>query len=52
MDPLGINKAVETALPEIEEGTQAIINAFFDRFEKLLERLDGATITITLAKKG
>jgi hypothetical protein len=48
MDPLGIDKAIDegtkVAIPEII----AAANAVMDRVEKMVGRLDGATITLTI----
>jgi hypothetical protein len=47
MDPLGIDKAVAELGPE----ETAIIAALATMLNSVLDRLDGATVTITLAKK-
>ena len=51
MDPIGIDKAAEEltdkTLPELIAG----FNALVDRLEKLLDRLDGASVVLVLAKK-
>jgi hypothetical protein len=47
MDPLGIDKAVGELEPEV----QAIITSLGQMLNALLDRVDGATITITLKAK-
>jgi hypothetical protein len=51
MDPLGIDKAASEitaeGIPELLQG----LNQAVDRIERLLDRLDGATITIRLARE-
>lgn len=49
MDPIGIDKAVEELSAKTLPELLAMGNALVDRFEKLLERLDGASITLRLS---
>ncbi len=48
MDPLGIGKAADELTGKTLPEMVVAGNAFLDRLEKLLERLNGATITATI----
>lgn len=51
MDPLALKASVDELTGKTLPELLAILTAAMDRAEKLVDRLDGATVTLTLPKK-